>query len=925
GDAELPAGDAGLPAGDAELPAGGAELRGGDAGLPAGDAELVAICAPGGVVLDEERCSAKNPYDGGRLLRAFREAPYKALLYFGFEDKDPAMSVSLSFVRDICERFILELSRDNEIEFTRQARPPSQEVVDGIIAGVPFMTGAELVDGEWVRAFWAGLAGAFELEIGAWDGDAADFLRQHKAGLNVAGRIFFHLVENKSEEFPFAFMATYSTGDKGSRRVNHLPLKGALDEYRNDHETLLKLLATISRAAERSDFLSSLMESGELFSPLRLTAGDAYTFLRETPDYEECGILCRIPNWWKRRGGSVRVAVSFAAAEEAKVGFDAILRCDPALYFGDDEISRDELVALSRQSAGLSFLKGKWVEVDQEKIRLALAAYEKALALGDLTIAEAMRLELGIDAMPSMGAEVDLPQLTNEGWRASLRARLAALGRRGGGAAGAGAAAAAGEAGGAGEKAAELSPGDGFKATLRHYQQKGFLWLAAMRSMGFGALLADDMGLGKTAQVLALLEYLRQNGGFRGLLILPASLVGNWQKEIERFAPEIKYAVLHPSQKRTDGDDTQLFITTYGMALRLTELGDRVWDLLILDEAQAIKNPGAKQTKAIKQIKAAFRVAMTGTPVENRLSDLWSLFDFLNAGFLGSVKEFARYAGTIKETGSYGKLKEAIRPFILRRLKTDKTIISDLPDKIEIKDYAGLTKKQRALYVELVEDIRAKLARAEDQAGIERKGMVLAAIMKFKQICNHPDQYLGQSEYKEAHSGKFEKLREICETIAEKREKVIVFTQFKEITAYLADYLAGVFHRPGLVIHGGTGVKKRMEYVNRFNSEEYVPFMVLSLKAGGVGLNLTAASHVVHFDRWWNPAVENQATDRAFRIGQTKNVMVRKFIAKGTIEEKIDEMIESKLGLANSLLETSGESWVTEMSDAELLSLFSLD
>jgi non-specific serine/threonine protein kinase len=875
----------------------------------AGNAELVAICTAGGIALDEMRSDSKTPYRGEELLRNFKEAPYKSLLYFGFEDKEPSMAVSLSFIHDICERFIFELSRDNEIEFTRKAKPPSDEMIDGMFENIPFMTGAELADRDWLRAIWTGLSDAFEIEIEAWGGTAEDFLRSHKDGLNVVGRIFFHLVENKSEEFPFAFMATYSTGDKKSRKANHMPLKNALNEYKDDQETLLKLLSTVSKATERSDFVSSLAESGELFSPLRFTADDAYKFLKETPVYEECGILCRIPNWWKRRGSRFGVSLSFGAKDPSKVGFDAIVSCSPTLYLGDDEITAEELNDLLHRSAGLSFLKGKWIEVDREKIRTALEAYEKALTLGDMTIADAMRLELGIGGMTAFDAYADIISVTNDMWRKNLRAMFDAMGRGGEGLR---------------AKSAELGPGAAFKATLRHYQQKGFLWLAAMKSMGFGALLADDMGLGKTVQILALLEYMRQNGGFKCLLILPASLVGNWQKEIEKFAPKIRYSVLHSSNRETD-DGADLFITTYGMALRLSELGDKEWDLIILDEAQAIKNPAAKQTKAIKRIRSSFRVALTGTPVENRLSDLWSIFDFLNAGFLGSVKEFSGYAGALKDSGSYVKLKKAISPFVMRRLKTDKSIIDDLPDKLEIKEYAGLTKKQRALYTGLVEDIKIKLEQSDNSKDIERKGLVLAAIMKFKQICNHPDQYLGQSEYGEAYSGKFEILKDICETVYEKHEKLILFTQFKEITEYLADYLARIFNRTGLVIHGGTSIKKRTEYVSLFNSEEYIPFMVLSLKAGGVGLNLTAANHVVHFDRWWNPAVENQATDRAFRIGQTKNVMVHKFITKGTVEEKIDEMIEDKIGLANALIGSAGENWVTEMSNEELLNLFSLN
>ncbi|MDR2087757.1 MAG: DEAD/DEAH box helicase [Clostridiales Family XIII bacterium] len=875
--------------------------------VAAGATEIAAICTAGGILLDAVRADAKNPYRNDALLRGFGEVPYRALLYFGFADKDSRMTESLAFVHDVCARFLFALSRDNEIEFTRRPKPLTVEDADDILANIPFMTGAEFVDGAWVCAFWDGLSDAFGAEIDAWDGTVEAFLASHRAGLNAVGRVFFHLVENKSEEYPFAFLATYSTGDKKSRKANHLPLKNALDEYRSDHETLLKLLSTVSKATERSELISSLAESGELFSPLRLTPDEAYTFLKETPVYEECGILCRIPNWW-RRTRSVSVSLSFGSKEPSKVGLDAILDCRPALFLGDDEVTKEELLELLRASEGLSFLKGKWVEVDREKIRMALEAYERALALGDMTMAEAMRLELGIDNLRGIDAGEGIVRVTNGEWLQNLRERLKALGR-----------------GGEDSRAETdgISPGAAFKATLRRYQRRGFLWLAAMRSMGFGALLADDMGLGKTVQILALLEYLRQNGGIRGLLVLPASLIGNWQKEIEKFAPEIKYAVLHGSSIKTD-DDANLFITTYGMARRLAELGERDWDVLILDEAQAIKNPMTAQTKAVKRLRASFRVAMTGTPVENRLSDLWSIFDFLNAGFLGSMKEFAGYASEIKDTGSYAKLKEAIAPFIMRRLKTDKSIISDLPDKLEIKDYAGLTKKQRALYTEFAENIKEKLERTEDASGIERKGLVLAAIIKFKQICNHPDQYLGQSEYEAAHSGKFEMLREICETIYEKHEKVLVFTQFKEITEPLAAHLADIFGKPGLVIHGGTSAKKRTEYVELFNGDAYIPFMVLSLKAGGVGLNLTAANHVIHFDRWWNPAVENQATDRAFRIGQTKNVMVHKLITGGTIEEKIDEMIEEKTGLANALIESTGENWVTEMSDAELLNLFSL-
>jgi non-specific serine/threonine protein kinase len=349
---------------------------------------------------------------------------------------------------------------------------------------------------------------------------------------------------------------------------------------------------------------------------------------------------------------------------------------------------------------------------------------------------------------------------------------------------------------------------------------------------------------------------------------------------------------------------------------------DYKWQYVILDEAQAIKNPGTKQTRAVKKIPAVNRIVMTGTPVENRLSDLWSLFDFVNPGLLGSSKEFASFSkGLADHPDGYGRLRRMTSPFILRRLKSDKSIITDLPDKVEMKCWAALSQKQVVVYQQLVDNITAMLETTE---GIQRKGMILAALTKFKQICNHPDQYAGVDGYHETESGKFARLREICTTIYAKRERVLIFTQFKEMTEPLARFLEVVFEHPGLIIHGTVPVGKRKKIIEQFQSNEYIPFLVLSLKAGGVGLNLTRANHVIHFDRWWNPAVENQATDRAFRIGQQKNVMVHKFITKGTIEEKIDEMLTMKAKLADSLVTTSGEAWLTEMKNEELADLFRL-
>jgi non-specific serine/threonine protein kinase len=445
------------------------------------------------------------------------------------------------------------------------------------------------------------------------------------------------------------------------------------------------------------------------------------------------------------------------------------------------------------------------------------------------------------------------------------------------------------------------------------------------------------MGLGKTIQVLSLLLVLKeQMVGERkpSLLVAPASLLANWAAEIDRFAPSLETIVVHPSampadQLKADGPgdfaEVDLAITSYGFLARVPWLMKTSWRLAILDEAQAIKNPGAKQTKTVKQLRADARVALTGTPIENRLGDLWSIFDFINPGLLGSSRQFSSYVRRLADGDAqspYGPLRDLVRPYVLRRMKTDKSIIADLPDKTEVKAFCALSRPQAALYQQAVDVLAERLDGAE---GIERKGMVLALLMRLKQICNHPSQWLGDGSWAEEDSGKFARLRDLAEEIAARQEKALVFTQFRETTAPLAAFLGSVFGREGLVLHGETEVRKRKDLVRRFQEDEDVPFFVLSVKAGGVGLNLTAASHVIHFDRWWNPAVENQATDRAFRIGQTKSVLVHKFICRGTVEDKIDQMIEAKRQLAGDFLGAGAETILTEMKNDELLQLVKLD
>ncbi len=832
--------------------------------------------------------------DGGSLS-------YEDIYNLAF-DAAPAEDAGMDFLARIAKVLVDTARNDPDIELTRAAKSPETNDFYPLMMALPFALGAEFVSLNWILDIYNQLSEVLKAELAAFSGTAEAYFKSKNEALTVSGRVFFHMVETKEEEFPFAFMATYST--KKENRVSHLPLKHALTEFSGDRKSLLSLLGTVSRAADKSELISDMVESGELFSPLKFQPQDAYSFLREVPLYEECGIACRIPNFWKTKT-KAGLSLSLGSKEPSAVGLQSLIAFSPSVYFGDTELTRTELEALLGEENGLAFLKGKWVEVNHERISQILTALDKVEKSGSMSFVDALKMQAGILDMSetAAGAEVTV---TNGEWLASVMQKMKDP-----------------------SAITPVPPSAEFEAELRHYQQTGLNWLKFMGEMGFGALLADDMGLGKTVQILALLDKLRSfNPGIKTLLIVPASLLVNWQKEAAKFAPKLRVVIVHGTSGGYSQEDGDLFITTYGMASRLPNLAEDAWDLLILDEAQAIKNPGVKQTKTVKTLRGDLRIAMTGTPIENRLSDLWSIFDFLNPGLLGSPKEFKDFTAKLKNAPEgYAKLRSTISPFILRRLKTDKAVISDLPDKNEIKQFTSLSKKQAVLYNVLVKELEKLFNTSENFTGIERKGKILAAIMKFKQICNHPDQYNGQSGFDPKHSGKFESLAEICATIKEKHESVLVFTQFKEMCEPLSRYLQTLFERPGLVIHGGTTPKKRGTIVEKFNSDdEYVPFMVLSLKAGGVGLNLTAANHVVHFDRWWNPAIENQATDRAFRIGQTKDVMVYKFVTSGTIEEKIDGIIESKQKLASDVIaETSGENWVTEFSDSELMNLFRLE
>jgi len=671
------------------------------------------------------------------------------------------------------------------------------------------------------------------------------------------------------------------------------------------------LLAELGRAVRIYPELAPALRTARP-SEISLDADGAYHFLSTAaPLLDEAGFGVLLPSWWDRRR-KLGLAVSASTPVDGVVGGTRRFGRDQLVDFrwelavGDDTLTEDEITALAETKAPLIRLRGQWVAVDPDQLRRGLDFLAKN-PTGQATTAEILALAAG--RSDDSDAPLEVTAVRADGWLGDLLSGAAA------------------------QSLQPLAPPPEFAATLRPYQQRGLSWLAFLSSLGLGSCLADDMGLGKTVQLLALESAQRHDepGAGPTLLLCPMSLVGNWQREAAKFAPALRvYA--HHGTARLRGEalrdhlaDTDVVVTTYATATRdIDELAGFGWNRVVLDEAQAVKNSLSRGAKAVRRLEAGHWVALTGTPVENRLAELWSIMDFLNPGLLGSSEVFrTRYAIPVEKYGQTEpaeRLRRITRPYVLRRLKTDPTIIDDLPEKIEIKQYCQLTIEQASLYQSIVDEMMEKIEHTE---GIERRGNVLAAMAKLKQVCNHPAQLLHDRSPVGARSGKVIRLEEILEEILAEGDRVLCFTQFTEFAEMLVPHLAARFGQDVLYLHGGTPKKRRDEMVARFQSGEGPPIFLLSLKAGGTGLNLTAANHVVHLDRWWNPAVENQATDRAFRIGQKRNVQVRKFICTGTLEEKIDDMIEEKKALAD-LVVGDGEGWLTELSTGDLRKLLAL-
>ncbi|MDY0200697.1 MAG: DEAD/DEAH box helicase [Tenuifilaceae bacterium] len=576
------------------------------------------------------------------------------------------------------------------------------------------------------------------------------------------------------------------------------------------------------------------------------------------------------------------------------LNLNEMLQFEWQIAIGDKTIPVGEFKKLVKGTSGIVNIKGEYVLIDQKEITTLLNNLDEDKQLSHTELLQSALTEEYQEAKISISSKAK--EIINE----LLQSEQKAIPKN-------------------------------LNANLRPYQERGYQWLYNNSKVGFGSIIADDMGLGKTLQVISLLLQFKHEGRLsknKALVVVPTTLITNWQKEIEKFAPQLLPHIYHGAKREFKTDECDLVITSYGILRSDASKFQKIkWEVLAIDEAQNIKNPGTEQTKVVKKLKADVKIAISGTPVENRLSEYWSLFDFVNKGYLGSAKYFKKFFASPIENDNnelqLEKFKKITEPFILRRLKTDKSIISDLPEKIEHDCFVQLAKEQTALYQNVVDTMIESLNNTE-QDSIERKGLVLKMITALKQVCNHPSQFLKKEDDRVELSGKTEMLIQLLRSIYENNEKVLIFTQYKEMGKILTRILENVFDTTPLFLHGGVARNKRDAMVDEFQNKKHKKIFILSIKAGGTGLNLTAANHVIHYDLWWNPAVEAQATDRAFRIGQHKNVLVHRLISKGTFEEKINQMIQDKKHLADLTVST-GEKWIGDLSNAELKDLVSIN
>ena len=686
-------------------------------------------------------------------------------------------------------------------------------------------------------------------------------------------------------------------------RILPQPFDNAREQLRADAATAARIFPALSVCAEPGGPTTC-----------GLTMQEAYAFLRDAvPLLESEGVAVSLPKWWREDRPRLRMRLDLRPAEEGSGGgapsmqLDALVSYDWKVALGDEDLSPEEITQLAMTKEPLVRVRGRWTEVQPSEVEAALR-FMGQNARGRMRVFEALRqcyaaddLDTGLPVSGIRGFGWVERLLNATEWHAQVE---------------------------------DCEPPKGFLGELRPYQLRGVQWLDFLARLGLGACLADDMGLGKTIQLIGVLLHEREKRGATGptLLVVPMSLVGNWRRELERFAPTLSVLVHHGLDRRSgqafvdEAVGRDVVISTYALTHRDFEhLSAVQWHRIALDEAQNIKNPAAKQSAAVRSLRAVHRVALTGTPLENRLSELWSILNFLNPGYLGGAAEFRRrFAVPIErhhDANRASRLRDLIRPFVLRRLKSDPSVQVDLPAKMEMKVFCNLTKEQAALYEAIVGEMLGQIERTE---GIQRRGLILATLTKLKQVCNHPVQFLGDGTELPHRSGKCDRLVEMLEEVLAEGDRALIFTQYRQMGHLLERLLFTAFDRKVLFLHGGTTQRERDALVERFQrATDDEPIFILSLKAGGFGLNLTAANHVFHFDRWWNPAVEDQATDRAHRIGQDRTVQVHKFVCLGTLEERIDALLAHKRSLADNII-GAGEEWITELSTLALRELFAL-
>ncbi|GCL42190.1 DEAD/DEAH box helicase [Anabaena sp. FACHB-1250] len=691
-----------------------------------------------------------------------------------------------------------------------------------------------------------------------------------------------------------------------------------VDKLVYQHRTIEQPQETFLRGLGLASRLYPIITSSlETASPefCHLTPTEAYEFIKAIIwRFEDSGLgVILPPSLANREGWANRLGLKISAEspqqKSGRLGLQSLLNFQWQLAIGGQTISKIEFDKLVKLNSPLVEINGEWVELRPQDIKTAQNFFSSRKEQMSLCLEDALRISKGdtqvIEKLPVVSFEAT----------GALEELIGALTNN--------------------QEIQTLPTPGNFTGQLRPYQERGVAWLAFLERWGLGACLADDMGLGKTIQFIAFILHLKEENVLEKptLLVCPTSVMGNWQKEVSKFAPTLKVLEYH-GDKRPKGkaftetvNKHDLVITSYALIHRDIKLLKTVeWQIIVLDEAQNIKNSESKQSQAVRQLETTFRIALTGTPVENRLQELWSILDFLNPGYLGNKQFFQRrFAMPIEkygDTASLNQLRSLVQPFILRRLKTDKDIIQDLPEKQEMTVFCGLTSEQATIYQQLVDQSLVEIESAE---GLQRRGMILGLLVKLKQICNHPAQYLKLATLEKHHSGKLQRLEEMLDEVVAEGDRALIFTQFAEWGKLLKPYLENRLGREIFFLYGSTSKKQREEMIDRFQHDpQGPPIMILSLKAGGVGLNLTRANHVFHFDRWWNPAVENQATDRVFRIGQTRNVQVHKFVCTGTLEEKINDMIESKKQLAEQVV-GAGEDWLTEMDTDQLRNLLILD